>query len=65
MFEFLFPIFCFGVAVTGIVVKGLITAKDMADAQMTSGKQAHPESDDDHFRSEMTETDQANVLIKL
>jgi len=26
MFEFLFPIFCFGVVVTGIVLKGLLLA---------------------------------------
>ena len=50
MFEYLFPIFCFGVVVTGIVVKGLIMAKDMADAQMVSGKQAHAESDDNKIR---------------
>ena len=50
MFEYLFPIFCFGVVVTGIVVKGLIMAKDMADAQMVSGEQAHAESDDDQIR---------------
>ena len=49
MFEYLFPIFCFGVVVTGIVVKGLIMAADMADAQMALGKQAHAESDDDQI----------------
>ena len=30
MFEYIFPIFCFGVVITGIVVKGLIMAADMA-----------------------------------
>ena len=49
MIDYLFPIFCLGVAVTGIVVKGLILAKDMADAQMASEEQAHAESDDDHI----------------
>lgn len=33
MFEFLFPIFCFGLVVTGIVAKGLLTAADFAEAQ--------------------------------
>lgn len=33
MFEFLFPIFCFGLVVTGIVAKGLLTAADLAEAQ--------------------------------
>ncbi len=32
MFEYLFPIFAFGLVVTGIVCKGLITAADMAKA---------------------------------
>ena len=46
MFEYIFPIFCFGVVVTGIVVKGLITAADMSKAHMTSENQARAESDD-------------------
>ena len=46
MFEYIFPIFCFGVVVTGIVVKGLITAADMSKAQITSENQARAESDD-------------------
>ena len=33
MFEYIFPIFCFGVVITGIVVKGLVIAADMARAQ--------------------------------
>jgi len=49
MIEYLFPIFGLGVAVTGIVVKGLILAKDMANAQMASEEQPHAESDDDQF----------------
>jgi len=32
MFEYLFPIFVFGLAVTGIVCKGLLTAADMSRA---------------------------------
>lgn len=28
MFEFVFPIFCFGLVVTGIVVKGLLLAAE-------------------------------------
>lgn len=32
MFEYLFPIFSFGLVVTGIVCKGLVTAADMAKA---------------------------------
>lgn len=35
MFEFLFPIFCFGVVITGIVVKGLLMAADMNRVQST------------------------------
>ena len=54
--DYLFPIFGFGVVVTGIVVKGLIMAKDMADAQMALGKQAHAESDDDQVRGRSAPT---------
>ena len=50
MIDYLFPIFCLGVAVTGIVVKGLILAKHMANAQMASEEQPHAESDDDQIR---------------
>ena len=50
MIDYLFPIFGLGVAVTGIVVKGLILAKDMANAQMASEEQPHAESDDDQKR---------------
>ena len=32
MFEYLFPIFAFGLVVTGIVWKGLLTAADVARA---------------------------------
>ncbi len=32
MFEYLFPIFAFGLVVTGIVWKGLLTAADVAKA---------------------------------
>ena len=50
MIHYLFPIFGLGVAITGIVVKGLILAKDVADAQMTSEEQPHVEFDDDQIR---------------
>lgn len=30
MFESLFPIFCFGVVITGIVAKGMMTAAEVA-----------------------------------
>jgi hypothetical protein len=30
MFEYLFPIFCFGVVITAIVAKGMMTAADVA-----------------------------------
>jgi hypothetical protein len=36
MFDYLFPIFGFGVVITGIVVKGLVMAADMANSQRTS-----------------------------
>jgi hypothetical protein len=32
MFEYLFPIFAFGLVVAGIVYKGLLTAADVAQA---------------------------------
>jgi len=32
MFEYLFPIFGFGVVITGIVIKGLAMAADMANS---------------------------------
>jgi hypothetical protein len=38
MIDYLFPIFCFGVLITGIVVKGLLTAIEMNDSEM--GKSA-------------------------
>ena len=63
MFEYLFPIFCFGVVVTGIVVKGLIMAKDMADAQMALGKQARAESVDDQVRGRFAPTLSRSIPI--
>ena len=30
MFEYIFPIFCFGVVITAIVAKGMMTAADVA-----------------------------------
>jgi hypothetical protein len=44
MFEYLFPIFCFGLAVTGIVAKGLVTAADMAQSQKKSLGRVNAES---------------------
>ena len=35
MFEFVFPIFCFGVVITGVVVKGLVMAADRNRSQLT------------------------------
>ena len=32
MFDYLFPIFGFGVVITGIVIKGLVMAADMANS---------------------------------
>jgi hypothetical protein len=49
MIDYLFPIFGLGVAVTSIVVKGLVLAKDMANAQMASEEQPHAGSDDGQF----------------
>ncbi len=63
MIDYLFPIFGFGVVVTGIVVKGLIMAKDMADAQMALGKQAHAESDDDQVRGRSAPTLSRSIPI--
>ena len=50
MIDYLFPIFGFGLAVTGIVVQGLIRAKDMANAPIASEDQPHAESDDAQIR---------------
>ena len=36
MIDYLFPIFGFGVVVTGIVVKGLLTAREIHQAQSSS-----------------------------
>ena len=36
MFEYIFPIFCFGVIITGIVAKGMMTAADMARSEAES-----------------------------
>ena len=44
MFEFLFPIFCFGLAVTGIVAKGILTAADFAEAQKRHDGSVNAES---------------------
>jgi len=35
VFEFVFPIFCFGVVITGVVVKGLVMAADRNRSQLT------------------------------
>ena len=50
MIDYLVPIFGLGVAVTGIVVKGLMLAKEMANAQMASEEQPHGESDQAQIR---------------
>jgi len=42
MFTLLFPIFCFGVVVTGIVLKGLLLAFEENQLQ------AHPKSDEEN-----------------
>ncbi len=44
MFEYLFPIFCFGLVITGIVAKGLSMAADEAESQMRSQIQVDVES---------------------
>jgi hypothetical protein len=44
MFDFLFPIFCFGLVVTGIVAKGLLAAADFAEAQKTLDGSVNAES---------------------
>ena len=51
MIDYLFPIFGLGVAVSGIVVKGLILARDMANAQMASQKQPHSKPNHAQIRS--------------
>ena len=51
MIDYLFPIFGLGLVVTGIVVKGLILARDMADAQTACEEQPHPEFDNDQIRA--------------
>jgi selenocysteine-specific translation elongation factor len=51
MIDYLFPIFGFGVVVTGIVFKGLLLARDTAEAQAASEGQSHAEFDDDQIRS--------------
>ena len=63
MIDYLFPIFGFGVVVTGIVVKGLIMATDMAGAQMASEKEAHAESDDDQVRGRSAPASSRSIPI--
>jgi hypothetical protein len=36
MFEYLFPIFCFGLVITGIVAKGLFMASELANSSPSS-----------------------------
>ena len=43
MFESIFPIFCFGVVITGIVAKGVMTAADMARGEPDSDDQGRSE----------------------
>lgn len=46
MFEYIFPIFCFGVIITGIVAKGMMTAADMARSEAESDDVARSAPDD-------------------
>jgi len=41
MFEYIFPIFCFGVVITAIVAKGMMTAADVARNQADLGEKRH------------------------
>jgi hypothetical protein len=38
MFEYIFPIFCFGVVITAIVAKGMMTAADVAGKHRDLGQ---------------------------
>ena len=40
MFEYLFPIFAFGLVVSAIVCKGLLVAADVAKAERAAGARA-------------------------
>ena len=44
MFEYLFPIFAFGLVVSGIVCKGLVTAADMAKADRAAHERARAQT---------------------
>lgn len=44
MFEFLFPVFCFGLVLTGIVAKRFLTGPDFADAQKRFDSSVNAES---------------------
>ena len=41
MFEYIFPIFCFGVVIMGIVAKGMMVAADMARGEPDWDSQEH------------------------
>jgi hypothetical protein len=43
MFQYLFPIFCFGVVVTGIVLKGVLLAAEMNRSQLGPDTEADQE----------------------
>jgi hypothetical protein len=45
MFLYLFPIFCFGLVITGIVFLGLRQAADLARQTAQQGKATSPVSD--------------------
>lgn len=42
MFEYIFPIFCFGVVITAIVAKGMMTAADVARNHSDFGEKRSP-----------------------
>ena len=44
MFEYLFPIFCFGLVITGIVAKGLFMASELANSSLSSQKRTGDET---------------------
>ena len=57
MFNYLFPIFCFGLVITGIVFLGLREAADLAKQMAERSKAMSPPSDqpEKHPRSRQTD----------
>jgi hypothetical protein len=60
MFEYIFPIFCFGVVIMGIVAKGMMAAADMARGEPDWDSQERSARAFSRFTPTANDLDQAN-----